>query len=118
MSEPIQHDIVLREDRTFTLAVACVTEDPDTLEVDVRNLSGWSGAMQVRATGTAAAVLVEASVSIDVPTGVVTATIDPADTLDVTWRSGVYDLVITDGAAIEPIAEGAVRLRQTVTRTA
>lgn len=113
----LRNDIALNADRTFVLRVACKEQNADTLELEVRDLTGWTGAMQIRDTpgGT---VLAEADVEIDTATGVVTATIAAADTDTATWRSGVYDLVIDDGAgSLDALAEGVARLRPSVTRS-
>jgi hypothetical protein len=111
----VRYNITLSNGRTFTLRVACKVEnDDDTL--DVRNLAGWTGAMQVRATADDATVLAEADVTIDTADGIVTATITDDETVSATWRAGVYDLIITDGTDTEPLAEGTVLLRRSVTR--
>jgi hypothetical protein len=113
----LRYDIALSADRTFVLRVACKEQDADTLELEIRDLTGWSGAMQIRDTpgGT---VLAEADVEVDAATGTVTATVAAADTADATWRSGVFDLIIDDGAGyIDPLVEGVARLRPSVTRS-
>jgi len=113
----IQQDITLSIGRTFTLSVVCAAEDPDTHEVELRDLTGWTGAMQIRASAEAEVVLAEADVTIDVATATVTATIPDEDTATMTWRSGVYDLIITNGIDVDPpLVEGAARLRRGVTR--
>ena len=115
----IQTDIELSAGRTFTFAVQCSTEDPDTHELTVRDLTGYTGAMQVRATADATAVLVAADVAIDVTTGVVTATIEAADTATATWRSGTYDLIImdADNEPIDTLARGTARITRSVNRS-
>ena len=112
----IRHDITIRTRSTFTLSVVCFEQDPDTEQLVVRDLTGWTGAMQVRLTADADTVLAEADVDIDVDTGTVTATIDDDVTEEYTWRSGVYDLVIRDGLDTEPLAEGVARCVRGVTR--
>jgi hypothetical protein len=112
----IEHDIVIRTRSTFTLAVVCYDRDPDTLQLVIRDLTGWTGAMQVRLTADTDAVLAEADVDVDVDTGVVTATFDDDVTAEYTWRSGVYDLVITDGIDTEPLSAGVARCVRGVTR--
>ncbi len=112
----IEQDIVVRQYSTFTLTVACYERDPDSGQLVVRDLTGWTGAMQVRATPDSETVLAEADVSIDVDTGIVTALIDDAITAEYTWRSGVYDLIITDGVDTDSLAVGAARCVRGVTR--
>jgi hypothetical protein len=113
----ISHDIELRTGSTFTLPISCAEQDPDTLQLAVRDLTGWTGAMQIRPSATSDTILAEAAVTIDVASGTVTATIDDVDTADMTWRSGVYDLIITDGTETDPLAAGVARLVRGVTRS-
>jgi hypothetical protein len=112
----IRNDIVIYRGATFTLRVSCVEAEYEGGPLVVRDLSGYTGAMQVRATVDSDTVLAIATVTIDVADGVVTAVIEGADTAGMSWRSGVYDLVITDGLDPEPIAEGDARLKHLVTR--
>jgi len=111
----IQQDIVIDRRGTFELPVICYDRDPDTLQLVIRDLAGWTGAMQIRATADDTTVLGEATVDIDVATGVVTATIDDIDTAAYVWRSGVYDLVITDGVSTDYLVEGSARVRRSIT---
>ena len=112
----IEQDIVIRQRSTFTLPVICYEVDPDTGHLAIRDLTGWTGAMQVRLTADSDTVLAEADVAIDVDSGTVTATIDDDVTAEYTWRSGVYDLIITDGIDTDPLAAGAARCVRGVTR--
>jgi hypothetical protein len=112
----IAHNIVVKQGSTFTLLIGCQVEDPDTQQLEIRDLTGWTGAMQVRATADDATILAEADVTIETATGVVTATIPDADTAAMTWRAGVYDLIITDGTETDCLAEGDARLRRSITR--
>lgn len=114
----IQTDIEIFAGRTYVLPVQCSTEDPDTHELAVRDLTGYTGAMQIRATADATTVLADAVVVIDTVTGVVTATVEAAETASATWRSGVYDLIIMDAddEPIDTLVTGAARLRRSVTR--
>lgn len=112
----LQQDIVIKQGATFELPIACVERDPDTLELVVRDLAGWTGTMQVRPNVDSETIYAEAEVEIDVGTGIVTAVIDDLTTADYTWRSGVYDLMITDGIVTDCLVEGAARLTRQVTR--
>lgn len=112
----IEHDITIRTRSTFSLSIICFEVDPDTDRLVVRDLTGWTGAMQVRLTADTETVLAEADVDIDVDTGTVTATIDDDVTEGYTWRSGVYDLIITDGLDTDPLAAGVARCVRGVTR--
>lgn len=112
----VEHNIIVEQGATLTLAVACFEEDPDTGQLAVRDLTGWTGAMQIRLTADSDTVLGEADVDVDAVTGVVTATIDDDVTAEYTWRAGVYDLIITDGIGTDRLAEGTARCRRGVTR--
>lgn len=112
----IEQNIIIRTRSTFRLSIVCYELDPDTEQLVVRDLTGWTGAMQVRLTPDTDAVLAEADVDIDVATGTVTATIDDDVTETYTWRSGVYDLTITDGIDTDPLAAGVARCVRGVTR--
>jgi len=111
-------NIEIRTYSTFTLRIQCVEVDPtgNTDQVEIRDLTGWTGAMQVRATEDATDILATAVVDVDAANGVVTATIDADTTAGYAWRSGVYDLVITDGDEVEPLASGVARCTRGVTR--
>jgi hypothetical protein len=112
----IRHDIELRVGATFTLLIACVTQPEVGGAVEVRDLTGWTGAMQIRASAEAETVLAAATVTIDEANGVVTATFTDDATALMTWRSGVYDLIITDGQETDVLAMGNARLLRAVTR--
>lgn len=109
----VEQDIVVEQARTFELSVQVL--DPDGVNPRT-DLAGYTGAMQVRtARSTTADLLAEADVTIDALTGIVTATIDHTTTASYTWRSGVYDLYITNGTRVEPLTYGDVKLRYATT---
>lgn len=113
----IQQDITVEAYATFRFPpVICYAEDADTGQLVIRDLAGWTGTMQIRPDADSDTVLATADVAIDVDTGIVTATIDDTITATYTWRTGVYDLVITDGIETDRLAEGDARLRRGVTR--
>lgn len=112
----VEHNIVIEQGATFTLPVECVEEDPDTGQLVVRDLTGWTGAMQIRLTPDSDTTLGEADVTIDVDTGTVTATIDDDVTAEYMWRAGVYNLVITDGIGTDWLAVGTAKCRRGITR--
>lgn len=83
------------------------------------DLTGYTGEFEVWTSHRDDATrLVIGSVSINAGTGIVTCTISGDDTVDATWRSGVYDVKIDNNGAGGPeyVARGAFRLRPTVTR--
>lgn len=112
----VEHNIIIEQGATFVLPVICYEQNPESDQLIVRDLTGWTGAMQVRATVDADDILAEADVDIDEGTGTVTATIDDTVTAGYTWRAGVYDLVITDGVDTDRLASGTARCRRGVTR--
>jgi len=114
----IVNDIEIRTRSTFRLPVQCYEVDPtgETDQLQVRDLTGWTGAMQVRATADDDTVLAEAAVTVDAANGLVTAVFDAADTTGYVWRSGVYDLIITDGDEVDPLVTGVARCARGVTR--
>jgi hypothetical protein len=114
----VEHNIIIRAGATFTLPVVCFEEDPEAEgdQLILRDLTGWTGAMQIRLTADSDTVLAEADVTIDVDTGTVTATFDDDVTAGYTWRAGVYDLIITDGVDTDWLAEGTARCKRGVTR--
>jgi len=108
----VVYNIEADQGGTVRLPVAVTEADGSAAD-----LSGFTGEMQVWSSYEAGATLLAtAVVEINSSTGVVTGTIDGDNTLAATWRSGVYDLVITDGAEPEYIARGNFKLRPTVTR--
>lgn len=111
----VQWDIQLFNGRAFALRVACQVVDDDGT-VSIRDLTGWTGAMQVRPTPEDDVVYADAVVTIDVVTGIVTGTITDEETVDATWRAGVYDLMITDGVSPDTLVAGTARLRRSTTR--
>jgi hypothetical protein len=109
----IRRDLEAEQRRTLTFEVTVLDAlgvNPDT------GLAGWTGHMQIRAARDAsAALLADATVTIEPTTGVVTAVV-AASALDDDWASGQYDLYIADGAGrVESLAWGTVRLARRVT---
>jgi hypothetical protein len=81
-----------------------------------RDLTGFTGAMQIRASkdDPTSTLLASGTVTIDADDG--TATVTIGDTSAMTWIAGYYDVVITDGdGPPERILEGRATLRQGVT---
>jgi hypothetical protein len=101
----------IRKGRTFSYSVDCIDEDGNP-----RDLTGYSGAMQIRETPESETILGTATVTVDEDDGVVTAVIPAATTAAYEWTAGVYDLTITSGLIVETVAEGRIGLQQTVTR--
>lgn len=106
----VLQDIEVERGGTFELAVAVL----DSGGVDPRtDLAGWTGAMQIRERRDPdSTLLATATVTIDTATGVVTATIAASLTETMAWRSGEYDLKITNGTQVLWLAKGTARFEQ------
>lgn len=86
------------------------------------DLTGFTARMHIRASVGSADVLLELStenggIAIDPATGTITLSISATDTAALTWRQGVYDLELTDGAGVVTrLARGRVAVCPEVTR--
>jgi len=111
----IEQDIEVEQGATFELAIGCLdTEDGQSFTP--ADLTGYTGTMQIRASQVATAqLLATATVTVDIVTGVVLATIADTLTAAMTWRSGVYDLKITNGTKTHRLARGKARFTLQVT---
>jgi len=112
-----RHDIVVEQGSRFELNVAVKNSDGS-----VKDLTGYSGRMQVRKTVDDITVLLEAStangrLSINAPAGIVSVVV-PADiTTLLTFNTGVYDLeVFTSAANVIRVASGFAALSLEVSR--
>lgn len=107
------YPITVEQAATFEIRVQVYESDGETPRSD---LAGWTGAMQIRPSADSADVLAEADVTINPSTGVVTAAIPASETAGYDWVSGLYDLIIDDGAGrVERILQGTARLSRAVT---
>jgi hypothetical protein len=113
----VRYDITVQQGAKFELNVQARNDDGT-----VKDLTGYTGRMQVRATVDAVAILMEASTAlstivIDGPNGTVAVTV-PADvTGAMTWTSGVYDLEVSTGPTnVIRLVEGFASLSKEVTR--
>jgi hypothetical protein len=104
-------DIEIEQGVTCDIAITALAEDG----VTARDLSGYTGAMQVRETADSMTVLLTGVVTLTA--GLVTATITDTDTGAVEWYAGVYDIEIDNGTRSERIARGKVRVTRQVTRS-
>lgn len=114
----VVQDIEIEQYATFELSILCLERDPtgETDQLVLRDLAGWTGSMQVRATADSETVLATADVVIDLDLAMVTAGIDDTITAGYTWRAGVYDLIITDGVSTDRLARGVARCTRGTTR--
>lgn len=102
-------DIVLEDSLLLTIELDDENGEP-------RNLTGYTGAMRIRASrdDPTSDLLATGTVTIDTDDGVVTVII--ASTAAMTWVAGYYDVVITGtDSRPERIREGRAVLRQGVT---
>lgn len=107
----VVQDIEVEQGATLEVLVEMLDEDGQTPRV----LAGYTGTMQIRAEQDPDSVLLGTG-TVAVATGQVTATIAHGTTAGYTWRSGYYDIAITNGTRRERIAQGVARLdRQTTT---
>jgi len=113
-----RHNIQFRVGSKFEFSVEVRNRDGS-----IKDLTGYSGRMQVRKTADDVTKLVDATtangmVTINAPGGVVTVTVGADVTAAYTWNTGVYDLEVFTVAPAEVIAvaEGFAALLPNVTR--
>jgi hypothetical protein len=111
-------NIVVPQGARFAFSIQALNEDKT-----VKDLSGYSGRMQVRASVDSVDILLEATtangrISIDGPAGVVSVNVGADITAPMTWTSGVYDLEVFTASPAEVIrlVEGYAYLSKEVTR--
>lgn len=110
-------DIVIEQGVRFDRSIQVRNKDGT-----VKNLTGYSGRMQIRPSYASATVLLDATtangmVTINAPGGVVTITIGADITTPMTWTSGYYDVEIFSSAAdVIRILQGSASLSLEVTR--
>ena len=116
------YNILCEQGTTFTRVIAIeqpTTEDPEVYEP--YSLVGHTARMQVRRTIESSTVLISLTtengrISIDELGGVITLTINPEDTAELT-SSGVYDLEIIDADGnVSRVVQGTFTLSMEVTR--
>lgn len=106
-------DITIPIRGSFRMVVEVVDQDEQILD-----LTGYSGAMQIRLDPADTDPVVEATVTINTTTGEVTATLEPSQTQTLDFAAALYDLRIVDGTGlvVEYIAKGKASLEPTITR--
>jgi hypothetical protein len=106
-----QQPIEIEQGSNFQMVIS-VVGGPD-------DLTGYTGAMQIRDLKSSSALLYEAtSIAIAPVNRLVTVTIPFTDTVGFGWTRGNYDVLITagDDSAAYRIAEGKVTVDHSVTR--
>ena len=107
----IEWDIEVEQRATFELPIDCVDASGA-----VRDLTGYTGEMQIRSSrSTAGTLLGTATVAITADTGRVVASIDDDTTAGYDWHAGVYDLFITNGSRTDKLATGNAKLIRAIT---
>jgi len=107
----IEWDIEVEQGATFELPIDCVDADGNT-----RDLTGYTGAMQIRSSRSIlGTLLATATVTITAATGRVVASIDDDTTAAYDWHAGLYDLYITNGSRTDKLATGNAKLIRAVT---
>lgn len=85
-------------------------------------LAGYTARMQIRASLTAAAFLLELTttngrIAIDDTLKTITLTVSAVDTAGITWKSGVYDLeLVSAGGAVTQLLSGSVTVTEEATK--
>lgn len=100
-------------DRGGQIVVSVIVANADGTLAD---LTGYTGAMQVRASPDDDEVLATGTVVIDDDLSKVTGSVASAATVDAAWFSAYYDVRITSGGEHEYVLAGRIKLRNTVTR--
>lgn len=111
-------DISIEQGAKFEISIAVRNNDRT-----VKNLTGYSARMQIRADYSSIDVLLEAStddgtIDINAPGGIVTINIGADLTTPLTWTAAVYDVEIytIDPTEVIRILEGSASLSLEVTR--
>jgi hypothetical protein len=103
-------EITVEQGGTFTITIDVLDSTGLTNRTD---LAGWTGEFVIRADrDPSATLLATGTVAVNASTGVATATLDDTATAAMTWRSGQYDIWITNGTDTEPLAWGKATFRR------
>lgn len=113
-----QHNIVVEQGSKFQLNVQARNSDGT-----VKDLTGYSGRMQVRSTVDSISTLMSATtgtgeITINAPGGMVMVEVGADVTQAMTWNVGVYDLEVFTAtpANVIRLVEGFASLNKEVTR--
>ena len=112
-----RHDIVIQQGANFAQIFTAKNDDGT-----IKDITGYTGKMQVRATPTALTVLLEASsangrITITGPTGLVTVAIGADVTETLNWNVAYYDVEVTTGVTnVFRVAEGFATFSREVTK--
>lgn len=112
-----EYDLSIEQGATYPIAFTY-----KTAEGTARNLTGYTARMQVRASTSAADVLLELTtengrITINGPAGRIDLVLPPDVTEAITWRRGVYDLELVSPAGdVQRLLRGRVEVSREVTR--
>lgn len=111
-------NLEVRTDRTFTQLVQVLTSSGTP-----RDLTGWSARMSIKRDRDDVAPLLTLTspgggLTITPLSGEITITISKVQTAAFTFLSGVYDLTIVQGSDADPILEGGIIVKKSVTASA
>jgi hypothetical protein len=112
------YNVVVPQGARFAFSIQALNDDGT-----VKDLTGYSGRMQIRPTVESSTILLEATtangrITIDEDDGIVSVNVGADITGPMTWAAGVYDLEIFTASPAEVIrlVEGYAYLSKEVTR--
>lgn len=113
-------NLVIERYATFKVQLQVKTQAGESTVPE--DITGYVPRMQVRATPDANEVLLDLTTAngritvVDAPTGMLRLSIAAADTANLSWTAGVYDLVLVAGEEIRRLLQGEVTVSPGVTR--
>lgn len=115
-----QFDITIEKYATFVLNLQVKNGmGPGATPADI---TGYVPRMQIRSAPPKSEILIDLTVAndrievVDAVTGQMKITVSADDTADIGWKSGVYDLVITNASETRRLIQGSVSVSDGVTR--
>lgn len=112
------NDLVITQGATWGVIIPVLQRDDDDVLVPA-DLTGWSVRSQVRKAPSSSTVLYQWSTAAGNATtegSNVILTTSAAESAAFTWKTGVYDIELHQGAIVHRIKEGAVTVDPEVTR--
>ena len=104
-------NLVIDQGTTFSTDLNLTDENGDPLQ-----LSGYTATSQMRKWYTSTNAAATFTTSINVDTGVVTLSLTPFQTNNLTAGRYVYDVELNDGSTVSRIVEGIITVTPQVTR--
>lgn len=112
------HNLTIEQGATFRRVISLRDYNTNA----IKNLTGFTARMQIRAFVADTATLVSLTtenggITIDAAEGQITLIITAAVTASMTWRKAVYDLEIIDGSGtVTRLLQGSIIVSPEVTR--